>query len=193
MGLCVLAIFHFSPVMDTSLKTLADFTTPALMVPNLENRDPQAVIREMSSVLQQTEGLSDGDAFCDAVMTRELMSPTAMSPGFALPHARLAGLSRLSFSLARSFEPLIWFGESTLRVQIVFLFAVPEEQARNYLNVISAVAKLSQNPALVRGLMHAPDARGMFEVLKRASLRQPRASAHSRFNVLSLEAEYPVI
>lgn len=189
----LIAIPLVLPVIDASLKTLADFTSPALMVPNLKGQVPAAVIAELCSALQEGEGLSDSEAFCESVMARELMSPTAISPGFALPHARLAGLPNLSFALARSSKPLAWFGENSVRVQVVFLFAVPEAQAKTYLNVISAVAKLSQNPALVRELMRAPDGRAMFEVLKHAPLRQPRSATLARFNLHGLEAEYPVI
>jgi len=162
------------PLMDQSLKTLADFTNPALIVPNLQSQTPGAVISELCAVLQRGGNLNDLESFFKAVVDRELMSPTAVSPGFALPHARLAGLSQLSFALARSSRPLKWFGESSVRVQIFFLFAVPETEAKTYLNVISAVAKLCQNPALVGQLMRAPDAQAMFGLLKHAPLRLPR-------------------
>ena len=163
------------------------------MVSNLQSTTPADFITELCGLLQQEGQLNDSGAFCEAVMTRELMSPTSISPGFALPHARLAGLAQLSFGLARSSQALTWFGESSVQVQVVFLFAVPEAQAKTYLNVISAVAKLSQNPALVRELMRAPDGEAMFEVLKHAPLRQPRSAVQSRFNAPSVEAWHPVI
>jgi PTS system nitrogen regulatory IIA component len=189
----LLAVPHVLPVTDAPFKTLADFTSPALIVPHLENHVPAALISGLCSLLQEGLGLSDSDAFCDAVIARELMSPTAISPGFALPHARLAGLPQLCFALARSSRPLTWFVESSVQVQVIFLFAVPEAQAKMYLNVISAVAKLSQNPALVRELMRAPDSRAVLEVLKQAPLRQPGSATRPKFNVLSIEAEYPVV
>jgi mannitol/fructose-specific phosphotransferase system IIA component (Ntr-type) len=177
--------------MDRSLKTLADFTSPALMVPNLNCTTPAAVITELCGVLQREAHLSDSEAFCEAVITRELISPTSISPGFAMPHARLAGLPQLSFALARSSQPFVWFGDSSVRVQIVFLFAVPEADAKTYLNVISAVARLSENTELVGQLIRAPDAKTMFEVLEHAPLRRWPLQNVS-LNVPNLEAAQAV-
>lgn len=151
------------------------------MVPELESQAGAAVIAELCSVLQRQGRLSDPAAFYDAVMTRELMSATSIAPGWALPHARLKGLAQLSFALARSSQPLFWFGEAGFRLRTVFLFAVPEAEALTYLNLIAAVARLSQNPVLLEQLVRAPDRQSMFEVLQHVPLRQrgPAAVANS--------------
>ena len=157
--------------MDKSLKTLADYTSPALMVPELQSKAAAGVIAELCSVLQRQGLLNDPASFYDAVMTRELLSTTSFAPGWALPHARLKGLSQLSFALARSSQPIVWSGESGFRPQTVFLFAVPEEEAKTYLNVIAAVGRLNQNTALLEQLQHAPDGKTMFGVLEQIPLR----------------------
>jgi mannitol/fructose-specific phosphotransferase system IIA component (Ntr-type) len=165
--------------MDQSLKTLADYTSPALMVPELQSKVAAGVIAELCSVLQRQERLNDSATFYDAVMHRELLSTTLIAPGWALPHARLKGLRQLSFALARSSQPLVWFGESGFGPQTVFLFAVPEEEAKTYLNVIAALARLNQNTALLEQLLHAPDGKTMFGVLGQIPL------AHARLATLA--------
>lgn len=168
-------------------ETLANYTSPALMVPALQSRAPKEVIAELCSTLQRDGQLSDKASFYDAVMARELMSATSISPGWALPHARLKGLAQLSFVMARSSQPLVWFGENGLRVQTVLLFAVPEAEAKTYLSLIAAVAKLSQNDGLVEQLLRAPDSQSMFAVLRQVPLRQPRLPAIGSFKPRSLE------
>jgi mannitol/fructose-specific phosphotransferase system IIA component (Ntr-type) len=169
-------------------QTLADFTSPGLMVPSLQSETASEVVARLCAILHQKGGLTDSETFFERVMTRESMSPTCMSPGIALPHARLAALPKLTFTLARSRHPLTWFNERNAFVQIIFLFAVPEGEARTYLNVISAVARLSQNPALVGQLMRAPKSEGMFEVLRNAPLRRPRNPSVRNFGVAALQA-----
>ena len=160
--------------IDQSAKTLADYTAPVLMVPELKAETQAAVIVELCSLLERHGRLHDRAAFVDAVMARELMSSTAISPNWALPHARLKELPQLSFALARSRQPLAWRGETRFPVRTVFLFAAPESEAKAYLNLISAVAKLSKSPALVEQLALAHDAETMFSVLQTVCLRHSR-------------------
>jgi mannitol/fructose-specific phosphotransferase system IIA component (Ntr-type) len=87
-----------------------------------------------------------------------------------MPHARLKGLPQFCFSLARVAQPVRWLDYSGPPVEIILLFAVPEDEARNYLNLIAGVARLSQNGGLVKQLQSAPDAAGIIQVLQQVPL-----------------------
>jgi mannitol/fructose-specific phosphotransferase system IIA component (Ntr-type) len=144
------------------------------MVPELQSRTAPDVIAELCSLLQRNERLPNSAAFYEAVMAREFLSPTSIPPAWALPHARLQGIAQLSFALARSSQPLVWFHEGGIRPQTVFLFAVPEGEARTYLSLVAAVARLNQNRVLLEQLRRAPDGKSMFKVLEQVHLREPR-------------------
>ena len=154
------------------MNTLAHFTDPALMVPDLQSIVPTDVIAHLCSMLHRHDRVNNPAAFYDAVVKREHLCPTSMAPGWALPHARLQEIKQLSFVLARSSHPLVWFGDGGIRPQIIFLFAVPEAEATTYLSVVAAVARLNQNPALVQQLHSAPDANSMFRILGQIPLRR---------------------
>lgn len=157
--------------MTPTLNTLANFTSPALIVPELRRRPASDVLVELCSVLNQQGRLNEPAVFLNAVIKRESICPTSTAPGWALPHARLPGITQLSFALARSAQPLVWFGEGSIRPQMIFLFAVPEAEASTYLSVVAALAKLSQNAGLLEQLRTAPNAQAMFEVLHKVPLR----------------------
>lgn len=157
-----------------SSNSLADYTSLSLMAPQLKAREPAAVIAELCGLLERGSRLNGYSLFYGAVMAREQMSSTAIRAGWALPHARLDGLPRLSFALGRTSKPLTWSAEARSPVHTVFLFAAPESEAKTYLTLISAVARLSQNPGLVEQLENAPDAAAMFAVLRQATLSLPR-------------------
>jgi mannitol/fructose-specific phosphotransferase system IIA component (Ntr-type) len=55
-------------------------------------------------------------------------------------------------------------------VSLVFLFALPDTDARGYLKLISGVARLSKQPELVKQLLAPGNATHMFEVLSRVRL-----------------------
>jgi mannitol/fructose-specific phosphotransferase system IIA component (Ntr-type) len=62
-------------------------------------------------------------------------------------------------------------------VHTVFLFAVPEMEAKTYLNLIASIARLSQNAELVEKLRLAQTAGAMFQILEQVPLRQPRPAS----------------
>ncbi|MCX6916513.1 MAG: PTS sugar transporter subunit IIA [Verrucomicrobia bacterium] len=153
---------------------VADYTEPSLMLPLLRRRDAAAATAELCSLLQRLGRISDLLPFYHAVLSHESLSSTAISPGWAMPHARLAGISQLSFALGRTAEPLAWFGGEP--VSLVFLFAVPECDGGAYLNLIASLARLSQDRLRLARLADAPDSRSMFEVLQEIPLpKRPAA------------------
>jgi mannitol/fructose-specific phosphotransferase system IIA component (Ntr-type) len=154
------------------LNTLADYTSTELMLPQVRSTTAADVISELGDALDRAGRLKDRAAFVEAVLARELISPTSFSTGWALPHARLPDLPQLSFALARTAQPLTWIGEKAARIQTVWLFAVPEPETKAYLNLIAAVAKLSQNNTLIEQILRAPDNRTMYSVLEQVPLRR---------------------
>ena len=160
-----------------TLNTLADFTSSDLMIPSLVKRHPAAAIQDICSILHRQGCVYDPLCFLNAVMSRELLCSTATDQGWALPHARLPGIAHLSFAVARCAPPVNWFGSAATTVRLVFLFAVPATEAAGYLTLVSSLAKLSQDPARLESLHRAPDAQGMFEVLKQIPLRTTRSNS----------------
>jgi mannitol/fructose-specific phosphotransferase system IIA component (Ntr-type) len=157
--------------------SVADFTEPSLMVPLLRSRDAAAVTAELCSTLEREGRTSDLLPFYHEVISREALSSTVISPGWALPHARIAGIPQLCFALGRTAEPLVWFGGEP--VNMVFLFAVPEREAGAYLNLISSLARLSQDRLRLERLADAHDSQTMFEVLRGVPLPTRRPAAIS--------------
>jgi nitrogen PTS system EIIA component len=156
-----------------SVITLAQFTNPGLIVPRFRSRDTAAAIWELCLILQREGRLKDSLPFYNTVMNQEFLGSTAISPGWALPHARLKGLSQLSFALGRSDPPLDWLGRENQQVWLVFLFVIPETQATTFLALSSGLARLGQDPAGLESLRQAQDSETLFKVLGKIRLRQP--------------------
>jgi len=135
------------------------------------------VVGELCSALQREGRLKDLLPFYNAAMNQEYMSSSATPQGWALPHARVKELAGVCFALGRSDAPLEWLGPARLRVRMVFLFAVPETDAKTYLALISGLARLAQDEARMEGLVNASDGDAMLEILAQVPLRQAYSSA----------------
>lgn len=151
--------------------TLADFTSRGLVVPHLRGRDAAAVIQELSQALQHEQRVTDLLPFYQAVLNREYMVSTEAESGMAFPHARAPGVKALAFALGRSEEALPWGVNGVRSVRLVFLIAIPATDATQYLQLISGLARLAKDPALVSRLQAAGGAGEMCDVLQQVPVR----------------------
>ena len=164
-------------IRPTSSMTLADFTSPGLVVPRLRGLDAASVIQELSQTLQRERRIPDSLPFYHAALNREFMISTDMEPGMAFPHARLPALREVSFSLGRSDEPLRWGTRTAGSVRLVFLLAVPATDSTQYLLLISGLVRLSKDAGLMARLLTARDTFQMLEVLQQVTLRASPSSS----------------
>ncbi len=151
--------------------TLADFTSPGLIVPHLRGQDAASVIQELSQAMQRERRVADLLPFYHAALNREFLVGSDWEAGMAFPHARLPALKELSFALGRSDEPLGWGGKAVRSVRLVFLIAIPATDATQYLSLISGLARLAKEDRLVEKLHAAQNTFQILEVLQQVRLR----------------------
>lgn len=160
-----------SPSFPRPPVTLADFTGPALMVPQLRGQDAASVIQELSHALQRDQRIPDLLPFYNEALNREFMVSTDMEAGMAFPHARLPGLKEVGFAFGRSAQPLNWGNRASGAVRLVFLLAVPATDSTQYLLLISGLVRLAKDSRLVAELHAAQSGDQMLAVLRQVELR----------------------
>jgi len=148
------------------MMTLADFTSPELIIPHLQAEDVRGILGALSDVLQRAGRVPEKSLLFDAALKREVLVSTDMAVGMAFPHARLTGLKQLSFALGRADKPLSWSTKSAQPVRLIFLLAVPENEAMQYLQLISGISRFAALPERVKEIHAAGDAAAMVEVLR---------------------------
>jgi mannitol/fructose-specific phosphotransferase system IIA component (Ntr-type) len=165
----------FAASTNTAM-TLADFTSPGLIIPHLVGRDIASVIQELSQVLRREQRIQDLLPFYQNALNREFMSSTDMEAGMAFPHARLPGLKEVCFAMGSSDTPMAWGPRATHSVWIVVLMAVPATDSTQYLLLLSGLTRLTKAALLVEELRAAQCNLEMFHVLQQVVLRTNPAS-----------------
>jgi|GEM_PF-2232050 mannitol/fructose-specific phosphotransferase system IIA component (Ntr-type) len=153
--------------------TLADFTSEALIVPQLQARDMTGAIQELSQAFQSSDTAWNGEELARMALEREEQMSTAMDlggTGAAFPHVRSTACPRLQFAMGRAVAPLAWDGSS--RVRLVFLNAVPDSDAMGYLKLVSGMARIAKEAGLVEKICAVGGARELLELLKRVPVRE---------------------
>jgi mannitol/fructose-specific phosphotransferase system IIA component (Ntr-type) len=154
-----------------SALTLADFTSPGLIVPSLEGDGALEVIHELCQAMQREKRLQDLLPFYHAAMNREFLVSCDVGAVMAFPHARLPGLKELSFALGRSDEPLRWGAKPDRSVRLVFLLAIPSTDAAQYLTLMSGLARVAKDSRLVEELLAVRANFQILEIFQRVELR----------------------
>ena len=157
---------------DVGMATLADYTQPGLILPELREQDPAGIISELSQALQRSGCVPDVLPFYHAALNHEMLASSALDCGLAFPHARLKGIKHLQFAVGRADQLVIWGSKGALPVQFVFLLAVPATDAAPYLHLLAGLARLGKEPQNLSHLRNAADANAIFAALQRVKMSQ---------------------
>jgi len=124
------------------------------------------VIRLLSERIAQVAGL-DSRRIEKAVLEREQTRTTAFSNGAALPHCRLADLSKFVTGLALFRKPLRWDADGHA-VDRVMLIAGPVAAVSDHLRILANGSQILDSPSIHNRLRTVPDAHSAFELIAAA-------------------------
>ncbi|MGB8955543.1 MAG: PTS sugar transporter subunit IIA [Tumebacillaceae bacterium] len=99
-------------------------------------------IEKMVDSLVGAGFVTDAKSYVDAVLTRETTGSTGIGFGVAIPHGKSKGVAAPGLAFARLSNSVDWNAMDGKPVSMVFLIAVPEEQAGNeHLKILVALSR----------------------------------------------------
>lgn len=162
--------------------TLADFTAPEMISPALPEGDAHLILNELWSALDKSGKLPRSMVPWDVLRNRVMYGVVEMS-GWALPHMRIPGLKKTWFAFGKRTQPITWPGCRGM-VDAVFLLAAPEDEAGEYLGVLSCIARLARDPARLLQLRRTQDSAAVCQLFESLPvLTQQRHSVQSSIPV----------
>ncbi|TCS83846.1 PTS sugar transporter subunit IIA [Tepidibacillus fermentans] len=137
---------------------------------SLEATDKKDVISKMANKMAQAGYISDVNLYTEAVFTREEKGSTGIGFQVAIPHGKSKGVSKPGLAFARLAQPTEWQSLDGQPVSMVFLIAVPEEQAGNeHLQILAALSRKLIHEEFRNQLMSAKTAQEVLSLIKTAS------------------------
>ncbi len=153
------------------MNALAPLIRDDEIVLDADVHDRESLLRMGADLLAGRNGLH-GQRVFQALLDRERLGSTAMGDGVAIPHARMAGITRPVCAYVRLRQP-IPFGAHDGKPVSQFLFLlVPAEANEHHLQLMAAAAGVFSDPATkgrlracerceeARVLLEGEDARG---------------------------------
>jgi PTS system nitrogen regulatory IIA component len=143
------------------LADVAEWLCPELCLLEVEARDGGQVLDFAAHAMATAHGL-DTETVAASLRRREQMASTALEGGFAIPHARIAGLARPTTAFLRTRAPLPFRAPDGRCVSDFLVVLVPQEGDReDHLRLLALVASLLQDPAFRRDLSDAAGSHGV--------------------------------
>ncbi|HWA87527.1 MAG TPA: PTS sugar transporter subunit IIA, partial [Opitutus sp.] len=158
---------------------------------DLHSLDLEDALQELLAVCVRQFPDLKPDALLKGLLARESTMTTYLGLGVALPHVRVKMNRRYILAIGRSRAGIKHEGAlADERVRLIMML-IAGESARDYLQVLAAIARQVKEPELVEGLINAPDLDTLHELLLGGLAGTRPVSAHqNRVNRLMFrEAE----
>jgi PTS system nitrogen regulatory IIA component len=150
---------------------LSDLLDTSHIVLGARAKDKGQLLRDLAA---RAEALCkiDSREILYALEAREALGSTGLGDGFALPHARVAGLDRPFGMFLRLDRPVAFDAIDEQKVDLVFLFLVPAIADSAYLAVLAAICRRLRDPYCAASLREAADAAAVQTLLCDAPLHE---------------------
>lgn len=142
------------------MPSLASCLTPARSL-LLRAASRRECIEELVGAISRDVPALDRDAVLEAVQLREQDVDTALSPGVALPHARLPGLGRPILAAGLHRRGVEW-GSAHGPVHLVLLVLGDQEQSDVHIELLSEIAEVVEETGRLEAIRASTSASELF-------------------------------
>jgi PTS system nitrogen regulatory IIA component len=130
----------------------------------LDAADKPAILERLSEVFAKSWSL-DAAEVLEQLEERERLGSTGFGRGVAIPHARIAGLSRPVAALLKLRHPADFAAADGLPVDLVFGLLSPENSGATHLHALAAISRLVRDERVHEALSEAPDTEALYGLL----------------------------
>jgi mannitol/fructose-specific phosphotransferase system IIA component (Ntr-type) len=156
-------------------------TEPRLMIPRLLSDHDYGALSELGRRLEATGRIVESERFVQAVRDRELLCPTFLGQGVALPHARGGEVQQLSLAVGLSPGGIRWGRDLADVVQVVFLCAIPVFEVNRYLQLLAELSRWIRDEDRFQQFCASRQPEAMIEALSRVLLNLDQAGDDGDF------------
>lgn len=143
---------------------IADILGPGAILCDLKAQNKKQLLHVLA------EGLSvqcavDARAIFDTLMQREKLGSTGLGGGIAVPHGRLAAISRVHGLFARLASPVAFDSIDGEPVDIVFALVSPDHAGADHLTALARVSRLLRDQKTLAKLRGTNSTEGLYAII----------------------------
>ena len=131
-----------------------DLLDRASIAPRVSAVDKRQILSVTAEIAGRAFGLKASKVF-DALLAREMISPTGVGHGVAIPHCQIAGLTRVRGVFLRLETPVDFNAVDETPVDLIFALLAPLKQGSEHLRALAGVSRLLRQRGLREQLRQA--------------------------------------
>jgi len=143
---------------------IADLISPEGVVPNLRATSKKQALQELARRAADITGLAER-AILDVLIERERLGTTGVGNGIAIPHGKLASLTRIYGLFARLDKPIDFDSIDEQPVDLIFLLLAPESAGADHLKALARISRLLRDKSVCEKLRGTESAEGLYALL----------------------------
>jgi nitrogen PTS system EIIA component len=146
------------------ITSLGDLLLPKAVTARARWKGRRQVLAEMSGVMAAALGLGAREVH-EAVQERERLGSTGVGEGVAIPHARIASLSRPVGGFARLLEPADFEAIDDQPADLIFMLLAPTDAGADHLRALARAARLFRQERIRAALRQAQTQEAVIAIL----------------------------
>lgn len=147
---------------------IIDFLTLDRVLLDVRARNKPQLINELARSFAKLAPAVQPDVVEAALLAREQLGSTGLGTSFALPHARIEGLTDYLGLFVRLAKPIDFDAIDGKPVRLVFVLLMPTESATSHVSALAAISRRFRNPELVGKLQKAETQAAAYGILAQA-------------------------
>lgn len=154
---------------------------PFLEILSAQHVRAKVAVEDKSGLLEQLADLLSSSAderhsIIEALRDREKLGSTGIGRGVAIPHARVAGLSKPRAALVQLAQPLAYGAIDGQPVDLVAAMLAPEHSPEQHLLLLAELAELFSQDDLTAAMRDAEDSSALHAELTKFTRNQVKES-----------------
>lgn len=130
-----------------------------------KNKKEEVIEELVDLISSNTNFIENKEDFIKGIMERESIGSTCIGMGIALPHTRLDGIKDVVVAFGIMENPIEFDSIDMEPIKIVVLVGAPKEKTKEYLKVLSDLAKIFRNRKYREAIKSSKDQMDIVEVL----------------------------
>jgi PTS system nitrogen regulatory IIA component len=143
---------------------IADLLTLRGVMPQLRVSNKKAALQEIARRAASMTGVAERQIY-EVLAERERLGSTGIGRGIAVPHGKLADLSRLYGLFARLDRPIPFEAIDNQPVDLVFALLAPAVAGAEHLRALARVSRLLRDSAICQKLRGTDNADALYALL----------------------------
>ena len=143
---------------------IADILDAHGVLPQLKATNKKQVLQDIAGQLASFVAVDKRIIF-EALFTREKLGSTGLGQGIAIPHGRIAGLTKVAGLFVKLATPIDYDAVDGKPVDLVFALLSPEHAGADHLTALAKISRIMRSPAAVSKLRATNTVEGLYAVL----------------------------